>query len=132
MEMSIDDLSLAKDVGKILQTFGKGVSQAVERAADQVAKQAIIKLKNTSPVGAGTWGGHYARKWKVKIVSGKRVIYNEKYQLTHLLENGHDVISNGKAVGHVSGQPHIKPVEEWVQDEFEELLTREIEGGIGS
>lgn len=130
MEMSIDDLNLTKEVGKILQTFGKGVSDAVDRASDEVAKRAVQKLRSSSPVGPGTWGGHYARKWKVKIVGGKRVVYNEKYQLTHLLEYGHDVIVNGKVRGHAPAQPHIKPVEEWAQEEFEKELESQIERGV--
>ena len=55
------------------------------------------------------------------------VIYNKTdYQLTHLLENGHDVIVNGKKVGHYDGQVHIAPVEKQVI----EKMTEEVEKGI--
>jgi len=129
MQMSIDNLKLATEVGAILQQFEHGVVTALDEASEEVAEEAVKKLKSTSPVGTGAWKGHYAHKWKVKKVGGKLVVYNEKYQLTHLLENGHDVVSHGRVVGHVQGQPHIKPVEEWVQEELPRKLEEMIERG---
>lgn len=121
------EINLAAEVGKVLQTFRSNIETAVDKAADEVAKEAVKKLKAASPVGPGTWGGHYASKWRVKIVGGKRVIHNDKYQLTHLLEYGHDVVAGGKVVNHVAGQEHIKPVEEWANEEFEKRITEGIE-----
>ena len=54
------------------------------------------------------------------------IVKNKQYQLTHLLENGHDVVSHGKKVGHVSGRPHIKPVEEWCKTEVEKRIRKEL------
>ena len=48
-------------------------------------------------------------------------VYNEQYQLTHLLENGHDIIINGEVRGHAAAHVHIAPVEAWAQDEFPEV-----------
>lgn len=130
MEMSIDHLTLAKEVGEILQTFEHGVETVVDEVSKEVANEAVKKLKSTSPVGTGAWKGHYAKKWRVKKVEGKLVVYNEKYQLTHLLENGHDVVSHGRVAGHVDGKPHIKPVEEWVQDEVPKKVEERIRRGV--
>lgn len=124
------EINLASEVGKVLNTFEHSVETAVDRAAEEVAKEAVKKLKAASPTGRGTWGGHYARKWKTKVVDGKTVVYNEKYQLTHLLEKGHDIVSHGHNSGHVPAQPHIKPVEEWCQDEFEKRIAEELEKGV--
>lgn len=126
--IQVDQLS--KEVYEILQQFEHGVETALDTASNEVAKKAVKKLKSASPVGRGTWGGHYAKKWKVKKVNGHLVIYNEKYQLTHLLEHGHDVVSKGKVIGHVSGQPHIKPVEEWVQEELPKELESMLERSV--
>lgn len=125
--MSLDNLTLSAELAKTLKEVGLCAGDAIEIASEEVAKQAVQKLKQTSPVGSGTWGGHYAQKWRVKVDRGKRIIYNTKYQLTHLLEHGHDVVSHGRAAGHVSGQPHIRPVEEWCQEEFERELSQQIE-----
>lgn len=130
MQMSIDNLKLTQEVGAILQQFEHGVSTAIDKASEEVAKEAVKKLKSVSPVGTGAWKGHYAQKWKAKKVGGKLVVHNEKYQLTHLLENGHDVVSHGRVAGHVPGKPHIKPVEEWVQEELPKRLEEMIEEGV--
>lgn len=126
--IQVDQLS--KEVYEILQQFEHGVETALDTASNEVAKKAVKKLKSASPVGRGTWGGHYAKKWKVTKVNGHLVIYNEKYQLTHLLEYGHDLVSKGKVIGHVSGQPHIKPVEEWVQEELPKELESMLERSV--
>lgn len=121
---------LASEVQSMLQQFEHGVVTALDEASEEVAEEAVKKLKSSSPVGSGAWKGHYARQWRVKKVEGKFVVYNNKYQLTHLLEHGHDVVSHGRVVGHVSAKPHIKPVEEWVQEELprklEEMIQREV------
>lgn len=130
MGITISADQLASEIGKVLQTFANDCQTAVDDAAEEVAKEAVEELKRTSPVGSGTWKGHYAKKWSVKKDGGKYVIHNKKYQLTHLLEKGHDVIVNGKVVGRVKAQPHIKPVEEQVQDDFEKEIKKKIEGGL--
>ena len=56
------------------------------------------------------------------------IVYNASQpSLTHLLENGHDVISHGVKVGRARAIPHIKPVEEETKQYFEELIVDEIE-----
>lgn len=127
----LSNLNLEKEIGQILQTFANECDTAVSKASDEVTKEAVRKLKATSPVGAGTHRlGNYSKNWTSKKVEGKRVIYNRKYQLTHLLENGHNVVKNGKVVGVAPAQPHIKPVEEWVQDEFENKIKVKISEGL--
>lgn len=128
--VTISPDKLSAEVAQILGQFEHGVSTALDEVSEEVAKEAVKKLKSVSPVGTGAWKGHYARKWKAKKVDGKFVVYNEKYQLTHLLENGHDVVSHGKVAGHVPGKPHIKPVEEWVQEEVPKKLEEAIERGL--
>lgn len=56
-------------------------------------------------------------------------MYNEQYQLTHLLENGHDIIINGEVRGHAAAHEHIAPVEAWAQDEFPEEFKRQVGKG---
>lgn len=111
----------------MLNQIPQQVDNVIDQASDKVAKEGVNKLKSTSPKGKGKKSGKYAKGWAVKKQGKQRIIYNKTdYQLTHLLENGHDVISRGKKAGHVGGRPHIKPVEE----EVIRRMTEEVERGI--
>ena len=46
--------------------------------------------------------------------------------LTHLLENGDDIIRNGKKVGYSPAQKHIKDAEEMVKEEMVEEVEKEL------
>lgn len=117
---------LTKEVNKILLDYVSDVDKVVYKAEEQVAKEAVKKLKATSPKNPRGKGKHYADDWGVDNASKKQyakfVIKNKQYQLTHLLENGHDIVSGGKKVGYAKPQKHIKPVEEWVKSEVEERV----------
>ena len=124
---------LQKEIGLILQTIPHTVETAVDEASDKVAKEAVKKLKATSPVGHGKKKGAYRKGWSVKKEkTGKRTVYNKQYMLTHLLEYGHVKVLFGKATGgFVAGKPHIKQVEKWVQEEFPEQVETMISKGLG-
>lgn len=103
------------------------VVRATNTAAKTVANEAANKLKNTSPKKTGK----YARAWKVKTEKGsanidKVVVYNKRYQLTHLLENGHVVRNKKGTYGRAPAQPHIAPVNEWAADELPREIEREL------
>lgn len=124
-------MDLTKQVNKILSDYVEEVDREVLQVEEKVAKEAIKKLKANSPRNPKNGGHkHYADDWKVDNESRKRfarfIIKNKQYQLTHLLENGHDIVSHGKKAGHAKGQPHIKPVEEWANKEVERRIRREL------
>lgn len=105
----------------VLDEYSKEAEEAAEKAIASVSKEAVQKLKNTSPRKTG----NYASGWKAKKEDALTVrVYNAKVPaLTHLLENGH-VIRNAKGTyGRTRPIPHIKPVEEWASD----ALVKEIE-----
>ena len=110
---------------KILDEFSEKVNDALEKAADQTAEQAVEKLHNTSPRRTGA----YASGWTVKKESKKEVIVHnsEHYQLTHLLENGHVIRNKKGAYGRAPAHKHIKPVETWANNEFQRLIKEGIE-----
>lgn len=123
-------MDLTSQVNKILQEYVDDVDKVVLRAEEKVAKEAVNKLKKTSPKNPKGNGKHYANDWKVDQRSRKRyahlIVHNKQYQLTHLLENGHDIVRNGRVVGHAKAHKHIKPVEEWVKKEVEAEIRREL------
>lgn len=110
----------------IIEDALKNVESVADQAAitcsEKAAKRAQTRLKSTSP------GRKYARGWKVKKDRDGATVYNASQpSLTHLLENGHDVISHGVKVGRARAIPHIKPVEEETKVYFEELIVSEIQ-----
>lgn len=134
--MSSNDLVVQMEY--ILDQYSEEVKRATNDAADSVSKQAVNKLRTSSPRKTGK----YARGWSVKKERGSGGIYTvtvynkTDWQLTHLLENPHEIVNKDHAgnrrsygetsVGH--GQiVHIKPVEEWANEEFPEEIERKLE-----
>ena len=124
---------LAVQMEAILDEFNVEVKRATNNAIDKVAKGSVQKLRNDSPKKTGD----YARGWTTKRERNSDgintvIVHNKTdYQLTHLLENPHEIVnkkgSYGKtSVGH--GQKiHIKPVEEWANEELPKEIERELE-----
>ena len=125
MSITIKPEQLQSTIQQILHDIPQKVDNVIDEAEKKVAKDAVKTLKATSPSNTG----RYAKGWASKKQGNGTVIYNRTdAALTHLLENGHDVVSHGKKVGHVGGQTHIKPVEEQVI----EKMTEEVEKGINN
>lgn len=119
-KISID--SLAEEVIKALNEYKDIAEGDFEEVAKSVAKEGAKKLKASSPRGSGKGRkGHYANGWGVTYErkgNGKFrfTVHNKKKPgLAHLLEHGHQLRQGGKAKAIV----HIKPVEEWCNEEFE-------------
>jgi len=112
----------------ILDTYATDVHEKVDNCCMNVAKEGAHKLQQTSPKRSGK----YAKSWAVKEVAGGGgvtqstwVIHNKKYyRLTHLLEKGHAKRGGGR----VKAYPHIKPVEEWAQNELPKELIDKLGG----
>ena len=124
-------LDLKAEMMSILGTFSHQVDEALDEAMRTTAEEAAEKLKQVSPKGKGKGKGKYAKGWGFTADKGRQVytVHNKNhYQLTHLLEKGHDVVVNGVKVGHAKAYPHIADVEAWVQEEapkrFEEALEQ--------
>jgi hypothetical protein len=115
-------------VMKELMDFRKITEEEFEEIAKEVAKEGAKKLKETSPRGRGSRKGHYADGWGVTYQrkgNGKFefVVHNKKKPgLTHLLENGHQSDRGGR----VEGIVHIKPVEDWCNEEFEKRIEERL------
>ncbi len=105
---------ISKEFAKILSEYKEEVEEGISIAGDKVAKKTVSNLKKNSPKRKKS-GGEYAKGWRITAIKGKRIIHNKtKYQLTHLLENGHAKVNGGR----VQGKPHIKPAEEQAIKEY--------------
>ena len=101
---------------KTLDNFVDKEKELIRTEFKAVARETAKDLKQRSPKAPG--GGDYAAGWKVKSEesrnSTKQIIYNPKhYQLTHLLEKGHDTFNQfGGPYKRTPAHRHIAPAEE--------------------
>lgn len=115
---TIDDIGA--EIARQVALYTNEVEEKVQKAADDVTKQAVREIKANSPVDSG----EYQRGWARKKDGTGFVIYNRtRYQLTHLLEHGH-----AKPGGRVAGKVHIRPAEERAVREFERLVEQAVKG----
>lgn len=128
---SID--GLAEAVMKELKDFNNLAEEEFEEIAKEVAKEGSKKLRQTSPKGSGKGRkGHYADGWGITYQrkgNGKFrfVVHNKKKPgLAHLLECGHQSNLGGR----VGAIVHIKPVEEWCNEEFERRVEARLRKGF--
>lgn len=118
--------NLKEAVDYILDRYYLDVTEAMEQSMDEVSKEAVSRLKKTSPRKPG--GGDYAKGWKREKDKGRLkvgyTIYNEIPGLPHLLEKSHALRNGGRSRPIV----HIKPVEEWAVEEVFERFYDKVEG----
>lgn len=125
--MALDLIS--DQLAKIFDEYDRDMKRKVNNSVDKVGKEAVQKLKDTSPKKTGD----YAKGWKLKRERGRNgindvTIHNAtEYRLTHLLENGHVIRNKKGTYGRTSGRKHIKPVEEYFNSEVVEEIERELE-----
>lgn len=124
---SANGFAVSADVDKLLNDYTVEMKRNAMNIFDNVAKEAVQQLKATSPKGRGKHSGDYAKGWAVKRQNDRNkglatiTVHNRThYQLTHLLEYGHDLPQGGRA----KAQPHIEKVETWSQNEVVRRLEQ--------
>ena len=123
ISMRLDDAAdLRREINDVLLAYGLLVDEEMQKAIDDVSKQAVLELRAASYEHG--WR-QYARGWVYENKPDKKgvrraVLYNKKHgSLTHLLENGHVKVLWGKTTGErVPGIPHIKPVADMIATEL--------------
>lgn len=113
-----------------LNNWTADIQQEVRKLTDIKAKELQRIYKKESPRRTGA----YAQSWRIKTTEDsafryERTVYSAKphYRLTHLLENGHDLVRNGRVVGHVRPRTHLAPYAELIQLEFESDIEKIIQ-----
>lgn len=122
---------LAKTIQSYMEDFGRDVTEAIGEAMDEVGKEAVNRLKNTSPKKKRN-GGRYAKGWKYQRDKKSRLLIEARVynatdgSLTHILEKGHPIVRNGVVVGRVKPQKHIEPVDQWVEQNFARIFAQKL------
>lgn len=114
--------------GDLRRAINEGLEEAAE-AAEQMLKQGGPYHERT---------GKYTRDWthgqrdsRTSSLTGinSYSVYNKRhYQLTHLLEKGHQIKRGGRVVGEAAAYSHIAPVNDTVGELAVSKIKRKIEG----
>ncbi|MDR3241806.1 MAG: HK97 gp10 family phage protein [Lactobacillaceae bacterium] len=107
------EADLSDGITKYLSEYTDEVVEALDKTKQNVAKEAVQKLKQGGSYKDRT--GKYTKGWKVTHQGTTYTVWNSKqWYLTHLLENGH-ATRNGKRT---KAYPHIAVIDEWVAEEM--------------
>lgn len=118
-------------VADVMDEYGKEVEADARKVCTEIAPEIVQELKASSPRSPYPHE-HYAEGWTYEVQTNsygvvKITAYNAtKPQLTHLLENGHEVVAKGKHYGRIKGEKHIAPVQKWAV----ERIMKELESKL--
>ena len=116
--------SIAVQMQRILDDYGKEVKNASRTASQKVARNTAKKLRNVSPKKTGDYAGGWASK---QLDADTFVVYNRKAPgLTHLLEKGHVIRNKKGTYGRAPAHVHIAPVAQEAEQEFIDMIEREL------
>lgn len=125
----INDLS--RLVLEEMQAYTNEVDRVMQDEIEKKAKEVTKKLKNTTAFNERSGAKSYKRKFFLKkLAQGKGyvrfVIANRKFQLTHLLEEGHKVKNkkNGTILGKVKAYPHWNQAQKEVNELTDDIIRR--------
>lgn len=123
---------IAKELTKILSEYSELATDEVRDIITEVGTLAKNRVAEASPKAKGK----YKRGWTVRAEgSGTKiriVVHNKRYQLTHLLENGHRTRYKTGRYGsrsRAAARPHIGDVNSWAQEEVEKRIRAALGGG---
>jgi hypothetical protein len=124
-KVSVDQLEDA--IRKVLEEYASLASDEMKDAVKKTAKDVRTDIRDSAPVRTGK----YKKSWSVKKVnetsnSINLVVHSRnRYQIAHLLENGHAKRNGGR----VAARPHIAPAEQHGNEELEKLIKEKLKGG---
>lgn len=135
MNATIDGLGEA--IKAELEDWANGdLRQAINEGLEEAAEAAEKMLKQGGPYRERT--GKYTKDWthgqrnsRASSITGLNgySVYNKKhYQLTHLLEKGHQVKKGGRVVGEAAAFSHIAPVNDAVGELAASKIKSKLEG----
>lgn len=119
--------AFAQELGLMLSRYGADVAKEVDKSLRKTAKEVAEEVKKNAR-GAGfhisdKTGTEYVEGWGVTKKDGKFIVHNKKQPgLAHLLENGHEIIIHGIAIGkRTHAYEHIAPAQKLLDQKIDEL-----------
>ena len=131
-----------KDLGSqfkdIWADYSSEIQEASVRSLNKSIDYTLENLKKDSPRDKNrkkyrVGKPRYASGWKamredIGVNNVRAVIWNANDPtLTHLLENGHVLVRNGRVIGRTRAFPHIEPNQEKGAEYYEKELKKEVE-----
>lgn len=118
--------NLSGELAKQFKIYSNEIADEVNAKSLELAKNAVKKLKETSPKDTG----FYSKAWKIKTktyVHRKNQVHtiHNTTRHSHLLEKGHALRGGGRA----KAKPHIAPVEKEIIAEFVDAVEQIIKSG---
>lgn len=115
--------NLANAIMKELEEYADTTADELKAAAKEIGKETAKELQKTSPKASEV----YAKGWTSSVQSEKSnsisvIVHDKKYQITHLLEKGHQNRNGGRTPAIV----HIAPAEEEAADRLEKELMKRL------
>lgn len=132
--MAANHRNLSTNLQHILRQYQEDVTEQAHTAAKTTAEGAIVKIKSSAQFrGRGTYLGSLKLRQEQgrRVYKFKYIVYAAAphYRLTHLLENGHRIVTRkGVEVGRSRDFPHWVHGHRFVQEKFPEILRDMIEG----
>lgn len=130
MKTTIDGLDEA--IKAELENWNEEIKRAVNEGLEETAAVAEKALKQGGPYQERT--GKYTKDWthgvrekRASAITGLHgyAVYNKKhYQLTHLLEKGHQARNGGR----IRAFEHIGPVNETLGEVVADKIARKVRG----
>lgn len=117
---------LDTEVKKILDEYQEQIISGARATTRAVAETGAAAVRANARAAFN--GKKYAAGWTYKLFDRRlyteAVIHNKtEYRLAHLLEHGHAIKIGGRFLDHrYPGVEHIKPVEEEINQRFEQKL----------
>ena len=124
MSKTVRPDGMAEAIMEELNKFSKATATDLKKAINEAGKTAKKEIEKNAPRRTG----RYKRSWRIKKMKETSdsleitVHSKDRYQIAHLLENGHAKRNGGR----VMGKPHIKDA----QEEAEKQLMDDIERAL--
>lgn len=123
--------NLQSKILEALKEYSLEVDEAVQEECLNIAKEIKRNLENDPNIPVGNSKKHYKKQFYTKTDVQKRGfirlhIANKKYQLTHLLEEPHEIVGrNGKRTGRKSKAfPHWEKAQKNVDTLTDNIIKR--------
>lgn len=115
-----------------IERYADVTADEMKQAVRDVAKECKNQIKQKSP----RLTGDYAKGWRTEkaFENANELRINVKnatdWQLTHLLEYGHDVKNkkDGRVLGVAKAHPHVRPAEQKAQKELVKKIEKAVKG----